>query len=153
MHSNICALCRLYFWGIHGVFAEIVFTATWEFVVTSRWSLMGATSLWSFLIYGVGSLAAEVLYTALQSCGLMLIGRGLVYVLGIYFWELVCGLLLDCFGARGWDYSQFSYNFLGIITLEYAPLWLAAGLYFELLMSRLAILELVPIWKQRRKLS
>lgn len=145
--------CRLYFWGIHGVFAEIVFTAAWEFVVSGSWSLMGATSLWSFLIYGIGSLVGEVLYTALHSSGVLLIVRGPVYVLSVYAWELTCGLVLDCFGARGWDYSQFSYNFLGIITLEYAPLWLAAGLYFELLMSRLAILEMMPIWKQRRKQS
>ncbi len=148
---SLILFCRFYFWGIHGVFAEIVFTAIWEFVVSGAWSLMGATSLWSFLIYGLGSLVAESLYTVLHSRGIALIVRGLVYVLAVYGWELTCGLLLDCFGGRGWNYSHYKYNFLGIITLEYAPLWLAGGLYFELLLSKLAILEVTPLWKQGRR--
>ncbi|XP_064402568.1 transmembrane protein 229B-like [Halichondria panicea] len=144
---------RLYFWGVHGVFAEIVFTGLWDFVVSHRWSLMGATSIWSFLIYGFGSLAAERLYYSFHSRGMPLLVRGAAYVMAVYAWELSCGLLLDCFGGRGWDYTSFSYNFMGIITLEYAPLWLLGGLYFEFLMRALSRLEVKPLWKLRLKNS
>ncbi len=144
-------MCRLFFWGIHGVFAEIVFTGLWEFfVVSHNWSLMGATSIWSFLVYGIGCLAAEILYHTFHSRRMPLLMRGAAYVIAIYAWELGCGLLLDCFGGRGWDYSSFSYNFMGIITLEYAPFWLFGGLYFELIMSVLLRIEVEPLRKQKQ---
>ena len=142
-------LMRLYFWGVHGIFMEIVFTSIWEFVVTGDWRLMGVTSLWSFLVYGLGTfLAAESLSDFLTSRGIPLLARCLVYVLFIYTWEFSCGLLLDCFNARSWDYSHFDYNVMGLITMEYAPFWFLGSMYCEMLYDIMKSLEHVPRWKK-----
>lgn len=140
---------RLYFWGVHGVFAEVVFTGIWEFVVTGKWSLMGISSIWSFLIYGFGTFfGAEYLYSYLRLLGVPLLARGVVYVLMTYIWEFNCGLILEYFNARSWDYTPFDYDVMGLITLEYAPLWFLAGMYFEFIMKIMLSLEEIPNWKR-----
>ena len=59
-------------------------------------------------------------------------------------WEFGCGVILSHFHTYLWGYSEFHYNFMGLITLEYAPLWLMGGVYFELLMSCTVSLEQHP---------
>lgn len=142
---------RLFFWGIHGVFVEVMFTGIWEFVMSANWKLRGVTSMWCFLIYGVGGIIAEQIFLWLISLRAPWFLRGLVYVLVTFAWELTWGVILNYFGARGWDYSQFGYNFLGSITLEYTPLWYFGGFYFELLYGVISQLEEIPAWKLRAK--
>ena len=143
---------RLYFWGVHGIFAEVVFTGIWEFVVSGNWRLVGVSSIWSFLIYGLGTfLMAEPGYSLLLSLKVPLLLRCLCYVIFTYTWEFSCGLLLDCFEARSWDYSAFTYNVKGLITMEYIPVWFFAGLYFEMIMSFMRSVEPIPKWSPRRK--
>ena len=140
---------RLYFWGVHGVFIEIVFTGTWEFVVTGKWQLMGISSIWSFFIYGFGTFFfAEYLYNYLLALKVPLLARGVAYVLMTYTWEFSCGLVLDYFNARSWDYTPFDYDVMGLITLEYAPLWFLAGMYYECIMKVMLSLEETPRWKK-----
>lgn len=131
------------------MFSEIMFTGIWEFVVTGKWQLMGVSSMWSFLVYGFGAFFSEYIYHYLRSIRLPLLARCLVYVFVTYSWELSCGLVMDCFGARNWDYTAFDYDFMGIITLEYAPIWFCAGLYYEYIMSVMNTLEQTPAWKQK----
>ena len=138
-------LMRLYFWGVHGIFVEIVFTSIWEFVVTGDWRLIGMTSLWSFLVYGLGTfLVAENIYNFLTSRGVPLLARCLVYVVFTYAWEFCCGLILDCFNARSWDYSHFNYNVMGLITMEYAPFWFFGGMYGEMIFNIMKSLQYFP---------
>lgn len=140
---------RLYFWGVHGIFAEVAFTALWEFVVTGNLRLMGVSSLWSFLIYGLGTfLMAESIHNFLCSRKVPLLVRCLVYVLSTYIWEFSCGLLLDYFDARPWDYSDFKFNVMGLITMEYIPVWFLAGLYCEWILHVMKSLEPIPLWKK-----
>lgn len=142
---------RLYFWGVHGVFSEIMFTGLWEFVVSGNWRLMGVSSIWSFLVYGLGGmLMGECGRSFMLSFKIPLLLRCLCYVLLIFVWELSCGMFLDLFGARPWDYSQFSYNIKGLITMEYVPVWFFAGLYFEGLMSAMEMVEPVPRWRNQK---
>ena len=110
---------------------------------------MGITSVWSFFVYGFGTLLAEVFHHYLVAKRVPLLVRCCIYVLVTYAWEFSCGVLLDCFGARNWDYTAYEYDFMGIVTLEYAPLWFFTALYFEFLMSILLRLEERPSWKQR----
>lgn len=147
---------RLYFWGVHGVFVEVLFSACWEYLAAGvdkrSWKLMGYSSAWSFLTYGLGTyLCGETFYRWLAAHQVPLPGRLLVYVMATYVWELSCGLLLVQCGACPWDYSAFTYNLFGVITLEYAPLWAAAGLYFEIMMGVMASVEPVPHWKLKNK--
>ncbi len=135
---------RLYFWGVHGIFAEVVFTGLWEFVVTGNWRLMGVSSIWSFLVYGLGTFfGAEFLRQFLISHKIPLLLRCLIYVFSTYVWEFSCGVLLDCFGARPWDYTNFDYDVMGLITMEYAPVWFLGGLFFEGIISFIETLELI----------
>ena len=124
---------RFYFWGVHGIFGEVLFTATWEYVVHRGLQLKGFSSLWSFLNYGLGTLLVEALHEFLVALKFPLIIRLVIYVLLLYLWEFTAGLLLLQFKACPWDYSQFDYNFMGLITLEYFPFWLIAASYFELI--------------------
>lgn len=143
---------RLYFWGVHGVFAEVVFTGIWEFVVSGNWRLKGVSSIWSFLVYGLGSfLGAESAYGLLTSYKVPLLVRCLVYVLCAYIWELGCGLILDVFHARPWDYTDFDYNIMGLITMEYAPVWFIAGFYFEAIMSIMKTVVPIPRWSRQKE--
>jgi len=141
---------RLYFWGVHGVFGEVVFTGIWEFVVGGSWTLKGDSSMWSFLTYGLGTfLGAECCYHYLVSRHVPLLVRCVIYVAMAYAWEFATGAVLSYFNACPWDYTPFDYDVMGLITLEYAPVWYLAGLYFEGIMSVMASLEEIPNWKLR----
>jgi hypothetical protein len=39
--SNLAMWLRLYIYGLHGFFIEILFTAGWEFIVSGNWKLPG----------------------------------------------------------------------------------------------------------------
>lgn len=143
---------RLYFWGVHGVFIEVVFTSLWELLASSKKNLAlhGFSSLWSFFMYGLGTfLLAEPAYRYAMRHHYPLPLRLLVYILVTYVWEFSCGLVLSRFGANSWDYSQFTYNIYGWITLEYAPFWALAGLVYEYIMHLMESVEELPQWKKR----
>lgn len=118
---------RLYIYGIHGFMTEVLFTAAWDLAVTSNPQLPGCTSVWSFLIYSTSVLAIEVFYRKTHNT-VPLIFRCILYVVWTYIWEFSTGLLLRQFNACPWDYTERSYNLMGLITLEYAPAWFFAGL-------------------------
>lgn len=142
--------CRLYFWGVHGVFAEVVFTGLWEFAVSGTFTLMGVSSLWSFLTYGLGTFfGAEPLRKLMLAYSVPKWQRVLLYVPLVYAWEFAFGGLLSYFNACPWNYTEFGYDVLGLITLEYAPFWLLAGAYFEYIMSVMATLEETAFWRRK----
>ena len=142
-------LYRFYFWGVHGVFVEVVFTALWQYVEGGSLSLSGQSSIWSFLTYGIGSLWTELLRELMLARVIPTWARCLLYVPLVFAWEFSCGALLRYFNACPWDYSDFDYDVMGLITLEYAPLWLVCAAYFEFLMSYLSVLEQKPLWRQK----
>lgn len=126
---------RLYIYGIHGYFTEVMFTAVWEFVVNTNWKFPGCTSVWSLFIYSGCSFLQEKLFVSLEN-KIHIVVRGFIYLFFCYLWELGAGLMLRYFNACPWDYSQFKYNFLGLITLEYAPLWYVGVLVQEQLLTK-----------------
>lgn len=140
---------RLYFWSVHGIFAEVLFTSLWEFIITGGGlTLRGCSSLWSFIIYGLGTfLIAEQVYFYSIKHRIPLFFRLIGYVLMTYLWEFTWGIALKYIGANSWDYSQFTYNIYGVITLEYAPFWVIASLVFEYIMHQMEKVEPLPIWK------
>ena len=140
---------RLYFWGVHGVFVEVVFTAIWELVAGGNPRLMGKSSLWSFLIYGLGAFfGAELLREMMIARRVPLWARCFLYIPLTYCWEFLTGAVLRLFGACPWDYSQFDYDVMGLITMEYAPLWLMGGVYFEFLMSCMTEVDRKSWWNK-----
>ncbi|XP_069994585.1 transmembrane protein 229B [Penaeus vannamei] len=136
---------RLYIYGLHGLLIEVLFTAVWDFVVNKDWALVGCTSVWALFIYGVGSLVIERFYRDYHASVPLLL-RGLVYVGWTYIWEFSTGFILRQYGACPWDYTERSYNLMGLITLEYFPAWYIASLMTEqFLIHNLLFLSLNPL--------
>jgi len=136
--KHLSTLLRLYIYSLHGYFIEVTFTAIWDFMTTRDWKLSGCSSLWSLGIYGTCGLALEKLSYFLRTHEVPIAARAIAYLLTVYFWEFTCGYILTYFDACPWDYSEFSYNIGGLITLEYAPFWMIAGLMTErIIMGRL----------------
>ncbi|KAJ3613645.1 hypothetical protein NHX12_019891 [Muraenolepis orangiensis] len=131
----LSALHRWYVYAIHGYVCEVSFTAAWEFAVRRDWRFPGVTSVWALLIYGTCILTVERMYLRLRGrCPLLV--RCLLYTLWTYAWELGSGLLLRQLGACPWDYGHFRYNFMGLITAEYALPWFCAAFLVERLVIR-----------------
>ena len=131
----LSALSRWYLYAIHGYVCEVMFTAAWEFAVRRDWRFPGVTSVWALFIYGTALLSVERMYLGLRG-RVPLPLRCVLYTLWTYAWEFSTGLLLRQFGACPWDYSAFSYNFMGLVTAEYALPWLLASFLAERLVIR-----------------
>lgn len=126
----ISTLGRLYIYAIHGYVTEVMFTAAWEFVVNMNWKFPGNTSVWSLFIYGLSTLLIEKLYLLLKDRAPLLV-RALIYTVWTYCWEFCTGYVLRHFDACPWDYTPFEGDFMGLVTLEYAPLWFIGGIVGE----------------------
>lgn len=91
-------------------------------------TMMGKTSLLMFPIYGCAAVIKPV-YEKISDIPAMM--RGCIYTLGIYIAEFSSGSLLRYFHMCPWDYSRSPFHYKGLIRLDYAPVWFAAGLLFE----------------------
>ncbi len=118
--------------GLAGWCMEILFTACNSFR-RREMKLMGNTSLWMFPIYGMAALIGP-LYSLIRRLPALL--RSVIYSTGIFLFEFLCGSFLKRQGACPWDYSKAKSNINGVIRLDYAPFWMAAGLIFERLIAR-----------------
>ena len=135
---------RIFFYGIHGFFDEILFTSLFNFVESNfmDWRFRGHSSLWSFFMYGFYTIIAEQLYLKWKDkTYLPMPVRGVLYVLLAYLWEFSCGMLLRYFNACPWDYSNRQWNLCGLITLEYFPAWYVASFWKELVAQYLLTLS------------
>lgn len=127
-------LHRFLFFGLHGFLDEIVFTSIHDFIlVQPDYTLRGHSSIWSFFIYGSGSLLVEYFYKKYRLRNFNIVLRGIVYTSIAFFWEFSTGVILKQFSACPWDYTHKDFDFMGLITLDYAPFWCLAGLYQEYL--------------------
>ncbi|MGH0167249.1 UNVERIFIED_CONTAM: hypothetical protein FKN15_052219 [Acipenser sinensis] len=131
----LTVLSRWYLYAIHGYFCEVMFTAAWEFVVNFNWKFPGVTSVWALFIYGTSILIIERMYLQLRDrCHILI--RCLIYTLWTYTWEFLTGFILLQFNACPWDYTDFDYDFMGLITLEYCLPWFCASFIVEQLVIR-----------------
>ena len=119
--------CGILGWGL-----EIFWTGLQSFKNGDA-RLTGHSSLWMFPIYGLAAMIGPV-YPILKP--LNIIFRGFIYMLCIFAVEYVTGSILRVLNLCPWDYSQAPYNINGLIRLDYAPLWFAAGLLFEWILCR-----------------
>ena len=135
---------RMFFYGLHGFFDEILFTSLFKFVESNfkDWRFRGHSSLWSFFMYGFGSFVIERLYLSWKDYWyLPMPARATIYVLWVYIWEFSCGLVLRYFAACPWDYSNHQWNLWGLITLQYFPAWFVASVYQEFVAEYLLTLS------------
>lgn len=93
-------------------------------------TLAARTYLWMFPIYGLAGVCAPLFLTFRQYCPLWL--RAGFYAAVIFAVEFLTGWLLRFLtGACPWDYGERLLSVMGLIRLDYAPLWVALGLFFE----------------------
>lgn len=118
--------------GLTGWCMEILFTSA-ECFKRKDSRFIGQTSLWMFPIYGMASCIRPI-YEKIKKVPALF--RGCFYSLGIFSFEYISGSLLKKFAACPWDYSGAKTNVNGLIRLDYAPLWMAAGLVFERILVR-----------------
>lgn len=130
----LSVLCRLYLYSLHGFFLEVMFTAAWDLVASGSLKLHGCTSVWCLFIYSFSCLVMEKIHDRLEPMGLPLHIRALAQTSWIYVWEFSTGWFLRKLNGCPWDYTAFTYNFCGLVTLEYAPLWYVCGFLFEYLL-------------------
>ena len=139
------ALLRFYFYGIQGFCDEIVFTAFFDFFHEKQWTLKGHSAISSFFIYGSCSFLVERLYVFLYyKHGVRWYWRLPLYLCICYTWEFCMGSILRLFDACPWDYSHYTYNFKGLITLEYAPGWLFLSWAQDVMADYLLRLRVAP---------
>ena len=118
---------RFIFCGLVGWCLEIFWTGL-KSLQRRQMKLMGHSSIWMFPIYGCAAFIGPV-SRLLRKKNLLF--RGNLYMLGIFLVEFFTGSLLKKKNWCPWDYGDAPLNIHGVIRLDYAPLWLLAGLFFE----------------------
>ncbi|XP_037321924.1 transmembrane protein 229b-like isoform X2 [Pungitius pungitius] len=127
----LATVARLYVYALHGCLCEVAFTALLDWCYTRDWRLAGHSSLWALPMYATAIYLIEVMRARLMACRLALPARLAAYTGFIYLWEFSCGAGLSLLGACPWDYSDYSYNLRGLVTLEYALPWTVAAFLAE----------------------
>lgn len=128
-------LVRWYIYAIHGYFSEMLFTAI---ILDQNWTFQGVPAMLSLFSFGTCGFVLERLYLPMrgQYC---LLTRCALYTLCAYLWQLSTGAVLRFFNACPWDYSEFRYNFLGLVTLEYFLFFFVGTLLLERMIIRNAL--------------
>lgn len=118
--------------GFTGWCMEILFTS-FDSYRKRELKLMGQTSLWMFPIYGMAAFLKPVCRLVKNfPAGI----RAMCYSIFIFLGEYITGSILKKHKICPWDYSKARANIKGVIRLDYAPFWMAAGLIFETLLMR-----------------
>lgn len=124
--------------GIAGWCMEILFTAMGS-VLNGDLMLTGRTSLCMFPIYGLGALLAPLCRRLDDWLGDAktlafrdrVLRHGMNDMVLIFITEYLTGSLLRAAGICPWDYAGNFFSVDGLIRLDFAPFWFAAGLIFE----------------------
>ena len=119
---------RFVIYGLLGLCAEVLWNG-FGAMLKGDVLLRGTTCIWMFPIYGL-AIFLEPVHNRIKH--LPLIVRGGIYMILIFAVELVSGLLLRLMlGTCPWNYVNQGMSLYGIITLDYAPVWLLVGMAFE----------------------
>ena len=114
-------------YGAMGLLMEVGWTGL-NSIIHREFKLIGTTSIWMFFIYGLAVFLEPLCQVLMQYPVLV---RGGVYVVCIFAIEYATGGILKLLHICPWDYSRSRYSVRGLIRLDYAPVWFAAGLLFE----------------------
>ena len=117
--------------GLIGWCMEILFTSLHS-LRRRDMTLKGITSIWMFPIYGCAAILSP-LSRLLKKKSFWV--RGLTYMSLIFSAEYLTGRFLERKTLCPWDYSRSRWNVRHLIRLDYAPLWFAAGLLFERILT------------------
>lgn len=119
---------RFIIYGLLGWCLEVIWTGIGS-LLNGDVSLAARTYLWMFPIYG-SIILFEPVHDKIRIWPVWM--RGTVWVMLYFAAEYFTGwILLQVIGMVPWDYSQAIFNIRGLIRLDYAPAWFAAGLLYE----------------------
>ncbi len=91
-------------------------------------NLTGHTSVWMFFVYGLAVFIFEPVHNCIRDTSWVV--RGLLWMVLFFSVEFLSGLIFRFAGIEAWRYDC-KYSVFGLIRLDYAPAWFAAGLIFE----------------------
>ncbi len=110
------------------VFYTAFYDAIWHAGVID-WKLKGNSYMWMFPIYGLIAFGFPFLMHHFQKIGL--IGRAILYGIGIMGVEYVAGWLLRTLtGVCPWEY-RVGVHIHGLVRLDYFPFWALFGAGIE----------------------
>ncbi|NLK01137.1 MAG: hypothetical protein GX318_07870 [Clostridia bacterium] len=118
---------RMIIYGALGWITEIIWTGTGS-LISGDPRLSGWTYLWMLPIYGL-AVFLEPIHDYIRDIHWSI--RGTLYMVLIFTVEYAAGgLLREFIGVCPWNYNTpLAIN--GLVRLDYAPAWFAAGLIFE----------------------
>ena len=116
--------------GLAGWCIEVAFTS-FNAARKKDKKLVGQTSTWMFPIYGMAA-GIGLIYPKIKHWHTL--QRSFLYGISIMTGEYVSGSLLTKLGVCPWNYEGCKYSIKGIIRLDFLPLWMIAGLFFEWLL-------------------
>ena len=125
--DNGSMFMRFVLYGAIGCLMEVFWTGLGS-LIKRDFKLRSNTSIWMFFIYGM-VVFLEPVYLLMREMPILL--RGTVYAVCIFAGEYITGMLLKKADICPWDYTHTRYSVQGVIRLDYAPVWFAAGLIFE----------------------
>ena len=127
LRNNMNMLIRYIIYGLIGLNMEIVWTGISTVSIHNR-NLIGHTSIWMFFIYGAAVFIMEPIHNLIADQNWFV--RGCVWTTVIFLIEFVSGMTLRAFHIEAWRYDGVC-SVMGVIRLDYAPLWFIVGLCFE----------------------
>ena len=90
--------------------------------------MVGHTSVWMFFVYGLAVFVLEPLHSRIADYNWFT--RGMIWMTLIFAIEFLTGMAFKVIGIEAWHYTG-RFAILGVIRLDYAPLWFGVGLIFE----------------------
>lgn len=121
-------IIRFIIYGFSGWAMEILFTGFASLTVGDV-RMRATTYIWMFPIYGMAVLL-EFVHDYIRFLPWLV--RGVIWTILIWAIEFVSGFIIkQIIGVCPWDYSGSPFSVKGYIRLDFAPLWFAAGLIFE----------------------
>lgn len=120
---------RFLVYGLLGWTMEILWTGFGS-LLEGDLRMRGFSYLWMFPIYGFAVLL-EPVHDKIRNYPWII--RGFVWTLLIFGVEFATGMTIKALtGMVPWDYTGASrYAVMGVIRLDYAPVWFGVGLIFE----------------------
>lgn len=120
-------IVRFFVYGFLGLVTEVLWTGIGS-AIQGNINLTGQTSVWMFFVYGSAVFIFEPIHDRIRDTSW--VARGMLWMALFFSVEFLSGLIFRFAGIEVWRYDC-EYSVIGLIRLDYAPAWFAAGLIFE----------------------
>ena len=138
-------LMRFLLFALLGLVMEVFFTALGQ-LRSGHWDMHGHSSPWMMIDYGLLGIVTMWLARPMLRAGVPLVGRAVVYMLGIFLVEYTSGMIFThVLGLDIWSYYTMPYNLHGQIALSFVIPWYLLGLVVEYLYRKIDAFAVVLV--------